>query len=132
MNKLVFEDSKDVVTPKFLQDHGILSWGNFNTPPEPYEGCDASEFWRHVFSYGFGDYTEFRQVTIDDKSHQVHLVIYHDTIFMIDTFSEQSKISASFYRVGCKHHYKSENIGKCLHRLICEHCGYSQIIDSSD
>lgn len=37
-----------------------------------------------------------------------------------------------FYRFGCAHNYKKENVGRCLHKLTCSICGYEETVDSSD
>lgn len=32
----------------------------------------------------------------------------------------------------CVHEYKGTNIGRCLNRYVCKHCGYNFEIDSGD
>jgi len=121
---------------KFLKDHGITTWGNYNNPPLPYKECDISEFWDKFSSYGIRD-NEFRQIYLDRKVTDVHILIYHDAIFMIQvdpkfTLGIGNKYTPICYLVGCDHDFESRSTIRGEGTATCKKCGYSYSYDSSD
>ena len=128
---------------EFLKKSGVESWGNYNNPPIPYKEEPANivgGFFRHFADYGASD-IEFRQVYFDVGSavHNVHIVVYHDAIFMVEVIREnvgefQWEDNLKVWRVGCNHKYKSVPHEKFKHCewLICEKCGNKQFVDYGD
>jgi len=122
---------------KFLKDHGITEWGNFNNPPLPYKECDISEFWGKFLSYGIRE-NEFRQVHLESKSvSNVHILIYYDVIYMINVKYEytkdfKSKYTPICYIVGCDHEFETHANIRGEGTATCKKCGYSYGYDSSD
>lgn len=120
-----------VIDDEFLKDHGISSWGNFNSCPEPYKESTAEDFWRQVYSHGFGTFHEFRQIHQDGVVKDSHIIAYYDKIFMIHIFYDGHEFVPRFFLVGCDHEYKVVDIGRCQNKHICMKCGFITIIDSS-
>ena len=123
-------------TEKFLKDHGIEDWGNFNQHPTPCVKSTIEEFWRTVSIYGFGP-SEFRQVFLDNYMQGVHLVAYHDRIYMIhveysyDNTTRESKYEPECWRVGCLHEWSEVSTIYGDHWRTCKKCGYKYCYDSS-
>lgn len=121
---------------QFLKDHGVTTWGDFNNPPLPYKECNISEFWAKFNIWGVRG-GEFRQVNLDGQNRNVHILIYHDAIFMIQVDWHYEKGISEYipicYLVGCSHDFKHESTNrKCEHVATCKKCGYSYNYDSSD
>jgi hypothetical protein len=122
---------------KFLKDHGVTTWGNFNNPPLPYKECDISRFWDKFSSYTTRD-SEFRQVFLDEKrTTNVHILVYHDEILMIQVNYEYTnasgvKYTPVCYLVGCDHDFESNATIRGEGTSTCKKCGYSYNYDSSD
>jgi hypothetical protein len=127
---------------KFLKQHGIIDWGDFNHPPTPYEICDPEEsggLWMKIHKYGFPKDSEFRQVYLDRKyGESVHLFVWDDVIYMfkVNIIKENNlkyKDIPIVYRVGCKHEYTSAQISKYSdYRATCKKCGYSYVYNCGD
>lgn len=128
---------------EFLKKNGVTDWGTYNKPPIPYKEEPANimgGFFRHFADYGFSD-IEFRQVRLDEGNglHNVHIVIYHDAIFMVEVVRDkvgdyQWEDNIKVWRVGCNHKYKSIPHEKFKHCewLVCEKCGKKKFVDYGD
>lgn len=128
-------------TEKFLKDHGIEEWGDYNHPPRPFQECSMNEFWAKVSGYGFGEW-ESRQVWLEKGAHytspttDVYLMAYHDKIFMINIeYSPKRKGFDSWqprcWRVGCIHDWYDVGDRRGNHVRTCKKCGYMYYYDSS-
>jgi hypothetical protein len=127
---------------KFLKDHGIVSWGDFNHPPTPYEKCDPEEmggFWMHLSTWGIREELEFRQVYLDKPYiESIHLYIWHDAIYIVRVNRVEVerckwKDVPTIYKVGCKHEYTEEKISQYSdYRATCKKCGYSYTYNCGD
>jgi len=120
---------------KFLKDHGIESWGDFNDAPIPYRKCDISEFWRS-FSFKTVLDIEYRQAKLEKNRHDsFKIVTFSDAIYIINVewvYPNKPEWIATCYLVGCDHEYTIKDLGGCDHIATCKKCGYSYGYNSSD
>lgn len=127
----------------FMSNHGLITWGDYNHPPEPFEQVDPTTmhgFYNTLGSYGVKD-IEYRQVYLDKKYVEgVHLFIYPHVIYMYKT--DRIKIEGKFewhdiptvYLVGCKHEFleKAHPNFKSVSTTTCIKCGYTYTYDHGD
>jgi hypothetical protein len=128
------------------ENYGVTEWfdaNRYNKVAKPFKWCDMGDFWTYFMTYGIPK-TEYYQVyfTPEDREkrhlHCVHIIIYHDAIFMIEvdrhrTENGRYEDKPTCYRIGCEHDYES-----IYHTLRgdnkdrCRKCGHIWCYDSGD
>jgi hypothetical protein len=128
------------ITEKFLKDHGIENWGDFNHYPTPCVETDFNDFLGWFSSYGISQ-IEFRQVYLGDKNDwitSVHIIPYYAVIFMIaidwnyNRETGKSEYTPRTWKIGCQHDFeeiRATRYGE--HWRKCKKCGYEYYYDSS-
>ena len=106
----------------------------FNDPPKGWEVITKEEFAASDFFSYCITYVDYKQIIQDRDGVRevmpVHL-FYMNTGTHFGMYSDRDS-KMRFFRFGCHHDFRSENIGKCLHRWTCKKCGQVRIVDSSD
>lgn len=93
-------------------------------------------FWRSMYSFR----AEVSALEHQIKGDWATVLLYYvghskhiDGGFAVCVFYGSDKERVEYYTWSrCDHVFKVRNVGRCLNRYTCEHCGKSYEIDSSD
>lgn len=117
--------TNEVPLPLWLQKRG-----DFNTMPEPFKQIPEEDFWKEFMTWP-AFYQEYRQIrNLPEISGFADTKIFW-LAFCAVAIVQVEPGNLLFFRIGCHHEWSETKIGNCLHRRVCNLCGWATEIDSS-
>ena len=131
------DECKNAVTIDTATMPGLVSFGDYNTAPEPMVTITAEEYSRRLLHW---------QV-IAIESRQPKVLVYNtlcvhwlntgngvgmSRIWLSMSDPTGGEWATVYWLIGCPHdNMVSTKTGNCLTAQICQDCGYTTVVDSS-
>lgn len=152
MNKVIWADSKD-------REELERKFGNYNDAPPGFKEISESEFAMSDFFQYYPTHIGMKQIIgLPNERHMLTVTLYYmpqGNGFGMAYVSEKidykegqrivvEPARVRYFRFGCNHQFREYgpeeakekglgySSGNCMHNYICDKCGYTECVDSSD